>query len=87
MISSTDWNSLSDEEQAWLQQAADESADYQRKLWAEETAKAAAEVERHGVTIHHPDPEPFVEQVRELHETYRGTELGALLERIEESAR
>ncbi len=86
IISTMDWNSLSDEEQGWLQQAADESAGYQRKLWAEETAKAAAEVERYGVTIHHPDREPFIEQVRELHDSYRDTELGALLERIKESA-
>lgn len=87
MISTVDWNSLSDEEQGWLQQAADESASYQRELWADETAKAAAEVERHGVSIHHPDREPFIEQVRALHDSYRGTELGTLLERIKESAR
>jgi tripartite ATP-independent transporter DctP family solute receptor len=87
LISTVVWNSLSYEEQGWLQQAADESASNQRKLWAEETAKAAAEVERQGVTIHHPQRQPFAERVRPLLESYRGTELGALLERVTESAR
>lgn len=86
IINTLVWNSLSDDEQCWLQQAADESADYQRELWAEETAKAAAEVESYGVTIHRPDRRPFIERVRPLHESYRGTELGALLERVRESA-
>lgn len=87
MISTMVWNSLSDEEQAWLQQAADESARYQRELWAEETAKATAEVERYGVTIHEPDRQPFIQRVVPLHESYRGTELGALIERVKESGR
>jgi tripartite ATP-independent transporter DctP family solute receptor len=86
MISTVVWDSLSNEEQGWLQQAADESASYQRDLWAEETVKAAAEVERHGVTIHHPDRQAFIDRVRPLHESYRGTKLGALLERVQESA-
>jgi tripartite ATP-independent transporter DctP family solute receptor len=86
MISTVVWNSLTDQEQAWLQQAADESAMYQRGLWAEMTAEAAAAVVRYGVTIHQPDLAPFAERARALHESYRGTELGELIDRVKESA-
>jgi TRAP-type C4-dicarboxylate transport system substrate-binding protein len=86
IISTVVWNSLSDEEQGWLQQAADESAEYQRSLWDAETARVAEDVERQGVTIHHPDRQPFMDQVQALHESYRGTDVGTLVERVKEAA-
>lgn len=40
------WDKLSPQEQAWIQQAADESAVLQRKLWAESEKKSLEEVQK-----------------------------------------
>lgn len=79
LISSYIWNSLTAQEQQWLQQAMDEAVVYQRKLWAEKTAEALAEIEKAGVTIIHPDKEPFMAKVAAMHESYKGTELYDLI--------
>jgi tripartite ATP-independent transporter DctP family solute receptor len=62
------WNSLSPQEQKWLQEAADESAVYQHKLWDESTATALAAVEKAGVEIIRPDKALFRAAVADLHE-------------------
>ncbi len=61
------WNSLTPQEQQWLQEAADESAVHQRKLWAESTAASLAAVEKAGVEIIRPDKAAFRAAVAELH--------------------
>lgn len=65
------WASLSPQEQKWLQEAADESAIYQRKLWDESTAESLAAVAKAGVEIIRPDKAAFAARVAELHETAR----------------
>ncbi|MBM3854223.1 MAG: TRAP transporter substrate-binding protein [Verrucomicrobia bacterium] len=62
------WHSLTPQEQRWLQEAADESATYQRKLWAASTAESLAAVEQAGVEIIRPDKSTFRAVVAELHE-------------------
>jgi len=49
------WNRLSAQEQQILQEAADESAAYQRKIWAQAELKDLETVEEQGVTIIRPD--------------------------------
>lgn len=71
IVSTHFWNSLSAQEQKWLQEAADESAVYQRKLWATSTAESLAAVEKAGVEVIRPDKAAFVARVAELHETAR----------------
>jgi tripartite ATP-independent transporter DctP family solute receptor len=61
------WHSLSPQEQKWLQEAADESAVYQHKLWDESTATALAAVEKAGVEIIRPDQALFRAAVADLH--------------------
>lgn len=65
------WNSLSDQEKTWVQQAADASSVYQRKLWAESEREALEAVEAAGVEIIHPDKSTFQSQVQELYEGYQ----------------
>ena len=75
VVSQVIWDKLSDEEKDWIQQAADESAVLQRKLWAESEEESLAEVQKAGVLINHPDKEPFIEKVQPFLETYRDNEI------------
>lgn len=74
VVSKTIWDKLSAQEQKWLQQAADESAVLERKLWAESEIKSLEEVQKAGVKINYPDKEPFIEKVQPLLESYRDNE-------------
>jgi len=85
IISQKVWEKLSDQEKKWLQQAADEAVPVQRKLWAESEKESLEIVEAAGVTIIHPDKEPFSDKVAELLESYRENErLYDLITRIKE---
>lgn len=65
------WDKLSEQEKEWIQQAADESAVLQRKLWAESEIKSLEEVQKAGVQINYPDKAPFIEKVQPLLESYK----------------
>jgi tripartite ATP-independent transporter DctP family solute receptor len=71
VISEVVWNKLSEQEREWIQQAADESAVLQRKLWAESEALSLEEVQKAGVAINYPDKEPFIQKVQPFLESYR----------------
>jgi len=66
LISTKVWNSLSDEEQQWLQEAADESAQAQKKYWADSEEESLSIMEEAGVEITFPDKAPFVEKVQPM---------------------
>ncbi len=68
IISTKVWERLTPEEQAWVQEAADESSTYEYKLWAESTAESMRELEAAGVTITYPDKEPFRKAVEGVYE-------------------
>lgn len=82
LISAYVWNSLDEQQQAWLQQAMDESVEYQKKLWAEATEHALEEVQKAGVEVIYPDKEPFMERVEPMHESYRDDPVYDLLQDI-----
>lgn len=83
LVSMVIWNDLTDQQKQWLQEAADESAVYQRELWNESVAEALTAVEQAGVEILRPPKEPFAEQVEALYESYRGeSEIYDLIQRI-----
>jgi tripartite ATP-independent transporter DctP family solute receptor len=65
------WKSLTFQQQKWLQEAADESAVYQHKLWDESTATSLAAVQKAGVEIVRPDKAAFAARVADLHEQAR----------------
>lgn len=65
------WDGLTDQEQQWLQQAADQSVPYQRKLWAEAEEEALEAVKKEGVKISYPDKEAFEEDVQSIYESYK----------------
>lgn len=85
IISTTIWNKLSEQEQNWLQEAANESALYQRKLWAESERESLEAVKKAGVKISYPDKTPFVEIVQSLYEEYqKDEEIHDIIKRIKE---
>ena len=85
IMSNSVWQSLSPEVRGWIQQAADESVVYQRKLWQEETANALKKIEDEGMEIIRPDPAPFAAATAPLREQFAGTAIGDLARRIEET--
>ena len=84
IISTKVWNSLTEQEQKWLQEAADESVPVERKYWAESVEESLRVVQEAGVTIHHPDKTLFAAKVQGLLDKYRQDPvLGDLVRRIE----
>lgn len=71
IISQKVWNKLTPQERQWIQQAADESAVLQRKLWAESEEMSLEEVQKAGVAINYPDKQPFIDKVQPLIESYK----------------
>lgn len=84
LISTKYWNTLTEQEQEWLQEAAEESAIHQRVLWMESERYSLEQAEAAGVTIIYPDKEPFIERVQEIHALYKqDPRLTDLIERIQ----
>ncbi|SFU15251.1 tripartite ATP-independent transporter solute receptor, DctP family [Algoriphagus locisalis] len=67
IVSTKVWESLNEQEQQWLQEAADESATYEYKIWAEATEESLNELRKAGVTITYPDKEPFRAAVESMY--------------------
>lgn len=71
IISTIVWNELTEEQQEWIQDAANESYHYQKKLWKESTAVSLKAVEDAGVQIIYPDKSTFEDKVQPLLEEYK----------------
>ena len=86
VISTPLWESFSEQEQQWLQQAVDESVERQRILWRDSVEESMEAVEAAGVEVIYPDKEPFRERVMPLYERFREShpELYHWVERIQE---
>lgn len=83
LISTKIWGTLSEQEQQWLQEAADESALYQRQLWLESEIHSLKRVEEEGVTIVYPDKQPFIDLSESIYESFRqDDQLYDMIERI-----
>ncbi|WP_425399399.1 TRAP transporter substrate-binding protein [Aeoliella sp.] len=83
IISERWWQRLTPQQQQWLTEAAEESAEYERELWKEKTQEALAGAKERGVTIHQPDLEPFRQSTSEMVKSYAGTSTGDLIEKIQ----
>ena len=74
--------SLTQEQRAILKQAAEESSQFQRKLWAEKEAEARKILEGKGVKFMEPDRMEFAERLLKLYKEIEGTEIGELVREI-----
>lgn len=87
MISLFRWNRLTDQEQAWLQEAADASARYQRRLWKESSEESLAGIQEAGIEVIYPDKEPFMEKMEPIYRELEQDEvMGPLIHNIRELA-
>ena len=84
LMSTVVWESLSSQQQTWVQEAVDESVGYQRKLWKVSSDHALAEVQKAGVEVIYPEKAPFQQSVVEMHESYRGTPIFDLIKKIDD---
>lgn len=82
LINAQIWQRLTPQQQAWLQEAADESSLYQRELWKKKTQECLEAMQTEGVEILYPDKKPFEEKVQPLLDRYKGTRIGDLVNRI-----
>jgi len=83
LVSTFVWDSLSAEEQQWLQRAVTDSVLFQRELWQRESDAALAAVEAAGVEVIRPDKSLFQSQVAEMQLSFDGTDVGVLLRQIQ----
>lgn len=71
VIGTVAWNRLSEQEQKWLQEAADEAKIYERKLWQEAEEEALKAVVAAGVEIIRPDKSLFAAETKSIFESYK----------------
>ncbi len=71
VIGTEAWNSLSDQEKKWVQDAADAAKIYQRKLWKEAEQEALDAVTAAGVKVTRPDKSKFAEMTAAMFEDYK----------------
>jgi tripartite ATP-independent transporter DctP family solute receptor len=82
LMSMETWKKLPQDVQKLVQGAANESAQYHRQLWKEATEDALKKIQQEGVKVYNPDKAAFREKVKQMHESYKGTEVGELMEEI-----
>jgi len=69
------WNRLSAQEQNWLQQAANESSIYQRKLWTKAEDEALEAVIKAGVQVIRPDKSAFIDKIKPIYNGYKDDDI------------
>jgi tripartite ATP-independent transporter DctP family solute receptor len=84
IISVEVWNNLSPQFQQILQEAVDESVEYQRKLWAEAEQKDMQTMLAAGLKVSTPDKTPFRDSVKSVWDEFANTEIGKLIQEIQE---
>lgn len=84
VISTITWSQLSAQQRNWVQEAATESAEHQKGLWAAATKDALAKVQEAGVEIIYPDKERFASRVSGIYDSYKDDRtIYSLIERIQ----
>lgn len=84
VMSKERWDSLSEEDQTIVREAAQESVAHQRELWEAREAESEEHVRAEGVTVNEIDKEPFQEAMAPLYERHaESDELRDLIERIQ----
>lgn len=77
------WDTLSDEEKGWLQEAADSSVDKQKLFWQETIVEGMEIMEKSNVQIYTPDKSPFIEKTRPiLEELIKDPRMKKIVEQI-----
>ena len=83
LMSTKVWDRLTLQEQAWLQDAANQSVAAQRRFWKESVDEAMKVVQEAGVEVVRPDKTPFREKVQPIYDSYKGTPIYTLIQEIQ----
>lgn len=83
LMSSEVWKTLDEQEQQWLREAVADASQFQRKAWAEATAKDLQTLRDAGVKIIEPDLSPFRDAVKPVVDKYSSGALGTLVDSIQ----
>jgi tripartite ATP-independent transporter DctP family solute receptor len=84
LMSEQIWQGLTPTQQGWVQSAMRDSVVYQKELWQAATLDALAKVKAHGVEVIVPDKQPFIDAVKPLHQELAGSEVGDLIQQIQQ---
>ncbi|WP_110650038.1 TRAP transporter substrate-binding protein [Salinicola peritrichatus] len=89
MASATIWNTLSDEEKAWMRQAAKEALGYQRNLMQEQQADQIDTIRDSGVQVAKVDADEFRASTRSVYDKWEKQypDFSSLIESAAEEAR
>jgi len=82
LISTKAWDKLDPQVQEWLQQAADESCDFQREIWQKETLESLEKARAEGVAIYEVDQRLFAEKVQPMYEKLQDETIIQLVKQI-----
>ncbi len=78
------WDALTEQERAWVQEAADASVVRQHELWRESEEEAMNALKAAGVQINYPEKDPFAADVQGIYADYRAQpQLDELIRRIQ----
>lgn len=83
LVSTKVWMKLSEQHKTALMEAAEESVDYQRKLWEEFVKESMDKMVAAGLKVYYPDKAPFKERVRKMWQKFDGTIIGDLAKEIQ----
>jgi TRAP-type C4-dicarboxylate transport system substrate-binding protein len=83
-IGEASWQRLSEQEQAWVLESVQATAEFQYALWAKAENSALEQLAAAGVTIYRPEKAPFISAVAPLYESFKQEEprLYKLIEQV-----
>ncbi len=85
LIATKTWDRLSPQIREWIQQAADDSSEFQRELWHRETLRSLEIAKAEGVTIYEVDQDPFVAKVASMLNDVENPAVRSLIAQIRET--
>ena len=71
VIGTVAWKNLNEQEKEWLQEAANEAAVFQRRLWQESEKEALDALQKEGVEVIRPDKTEFFIKTKSILESYK----------------
>ncbi|MBQ0734689.1 TRAP transporter substrate-binding protein [Aquimarina celericrescens] len=74
LIGTESWGRLSEQEQKWLQEAANESAVFQRRVWEESEKISLNAIKESGVEVSYPDKKPFIIKTKKIKTMFSNNE-------------
>ncbi|MBN1999577.1 TRAP transporter substrate-binding protein [candidate division KSB1 bacterium] len=82
LISTEIWENLSPGHRQVLQDAADASVEFQRKVWASFVQESMEKMTAAGLEVYNPDKKSFIDRAQKVWKEFEGTVVGELADQI-----